>query len=57
MADAASNLQHNASDMMKDAETGAWDQALDACSKAHEMLPDDLGLEHAYQQAKAASGN
>ena len=40
----------------KFAESGAWEQALDACSKAHEMLPDDLGLEHAFQQAQAAAG-
>lgn len=37
------------------AESGAWDQALDVCKKAHEMMPDDLALEHAYQQALAAS--
>lgn len=37
------------------AESSAWDQALAACKKAHEMMPDDLALEHAYQQALAAS--
>jgi vacuolar-type H+-ATPase subunit H len=39
------------------AESGAWDQALEVCKKAHEMMPDDLGLEHAYQQAQAAASN
>lgn len=37
------------------AEQGAWGQALDVCKKAHEMMPDDLSLEHAYQQAQAAA--
>jgi hypothetical protein len=39
------------------AESGAWGQALEGCRKAHEMMPDDLALEHAYQQAKAAAGS
>lgn len=39
------------------AEQGAWSHALDVCEKAHEALPEDLSLEHAYQQAKAASLN
>lgn len=38
------------------AENGAWGEALEVCKKAHEMAPDDLALEHAYQQAKAAAG-
>jgi hypothetical protein len=37
------------------AKSGDWDNALAACKKAHEMMPDDLALEHAYQQALAAS--
>jgi hypothetical protein len=37
------------------AESGSWDNALAVCKKAHEMMPDDLALEHAYQQALAAS--
>jgi len=39
------------------AESGAWEEALEVCQKAHEMMPDDLALEHAYQQAQAAAGN
>ena len=39
------------------AATNSWSQALEACQKAHEMLPDDLEIEHAYQQAKAAAAN
>ena len=39
------------------AERGAWGQALEVCRKAHEMMPDDLALEHAYQQAQAAAAN
>ena len=37
------------------AESGSWESALEVCKKAHEMMPDDLGLEHAYQQAQAAA--
>ena len=37
------------------AQENAWDQALEVCRKAHEMMPDDLALEHAYQQAQAAA--
>ncbi len=37
------------------AEKGAWEQALAVCEKAHELLPDDLGIEHALQQAQAAA--
>jgi hypothetical protein len=39
------------------AESGAWEEALEVCQKAHEMMPDDLALEHAYQQAQAAAAN
>ena len=37
------------------AESGDWGKALEVCKKAHEMMPDDLALEHAYQQAQAAA--
>lgn len=37
------------------AEQGAWESALEVCKKAHEMLPDDLAITHAYQQATAAA--
>lgn len=37
------------------AESGSWGDALEVCKKAHEMMPDDLGIEHAYQQAQAAA--
>lgn len=39
------------------AASGSWEQALEVCQKAHEMMPDDLALEHAYQQAQAAADN
>ena len=38
------------------AESGDFSGALEVCKKAHEMMPDDLALEHAYQQAQAAAG-
>lgn len=37
------------------AAQGAWADALEPCAKAHEMKPDDMALEHALQQAKAAA--
>lgn len=37
------------------AQKGAFKEALAVCEKAHEMLPDDMAIEHAYQQAKAAA--
>lgn len=37
------------------AERGAWGDALEVCRKAHELRPDDLQLENAYQQARAAA--
>ncbi len=39
------------------AEAEAWGSALEVCKKAHEMMPDDLALEHAYQQAAAAAAH
>lgn len=38
------------------AAKGAWDQALEPCTAAHEAEPDDMAIEHALQQAKAAAG-
>jgi len=68
-ADSATNAAQDAMDAAKNAATttaastcrslaasGSWGQALEACKKAHEMAPDDLELEHAYQQAQAAAG-
>ncbi|MEN8161398.1 MAG: hypothetical protein ABFS41_15115, partial [Myxococcota bacterium] len=37
------------------AEKGAWGEALAVCEKAHELMPDDMALEHAVQQARAAA--
>lgn len=39
------------------AEQGAWGEALEVCQKAHELMPNDLSLEHAYQQAQAAAAH
>jgi len=36
------------------AARAAWAEALEACTQAHELHPDDLALEHALQQAQAA---
>lgn len=56
--DAAAGLAGNAVAACRQfAEQQAWGQALEVCRKAHEMMPDDLALEHAYQQAQAAAGN
>jgi len=33
----------------------AWDQALEPCTAAHAAEPDDMAIEHALQQAKAAA--
>ena len=37
------------------AEASDWAAALEVCTKAHEMLPDDMQIEHALQQAQAAA--
>jgi hypothetical protein len=37
------------------AAKGAWSEALDACTTAHEAEPDNMAIEHALQQAKAAA--
>jgi hypothetical protein len=39
------------------AETGSWSEALEVCREAHDTMPDDLALDHAYQQAQAAAGH
>jgi hypothetical protein len=33
----------------------AWSEALEVCTKAHEAEPDNMAIEHALQQAKAAA--
>jgi len=38
------------------AERGDWQHALELCRAAHEARPDDLSLEHAFQQSRAAAG-
>ncbi|MDJ0787522.1 MAG: hypothetical protein QNK05_11990 [Myxococcota bacterium] len=40
---------------LKLASEQAWAEALEACTKAHEEKPDDMAIEHALQQAKAAA--
>jgi hypothetical protein len=37
------------------ADQGAWSEALEVCTKAHQAEPDDMAIEHALQQAKAAA--
>ena len=37
------------------AAKGAWSEALDVCTKAHQADPDNMAVEHALQQAKAAA--
>ena len=54
--DAANAMAADAVAACRDfAEKGDWGRALEVCRKAHEMMPDDLALEHAYQQAQAAA--
>jgi hypothetical protein len=43
-------------DCKASAARSAWAEALDACTQAHALHPDDLALEHALQQAQAAAG-
>jgi hypothetical protein len=55
--DAAASLAGSAvASCSEMAEAGNFAAALEVCKKAHEMMPDDLALEHAYQQAQAAAG-
>lgn len=35
----------------------AWAEALEPCTAAHAARPDDMAIEHALQQAKAATGS
>ena len=37
------------------AAKGAWSEALEVCTKAHEAEPDNMAIEHALQQAQAAT--
>jgi hypothetical protein len=37
------------------AAQGAWSEALEVCTKAHEAEPDNMAIEHALQQAQAAA--
>jgi hypothetical protein len=37
------------------AAKGAWSEALEVCEKAHEAEPDNMAIEHALQQARAAA--
>jgi hypothetical protein len=37
------------------AAAGAWSEALEVCTKAHEAEPDNMAIEHALQQAQAAA--
>ena len=63
-SDAAAAAGAAAADLVDDpvakcselAAQGAWSEALDVCTKAHEAEPDNMAIEHALQQAKAASG-
>ena len=34
----------------------AWNEALEPCTAAHAAHPDDMAIEHALQQARAAAG-
>ena len=37
------------------AAKGAWSEALEVCTKAHQAEPDNMAIEHALQQAQAAA--
>jgi hypothetical protein len=62
-ADVAAAAGAAASDLIDDpvakckelADQGAWSEALDVCTKAHEAEPDNMAIEHALQQAQAAA--
>lgn len=64
-ADSAREMADEAADAMgapkatakcKDlAAKGAWAEALKPCTKAHAANPDDMAIEHALQQAQAAT--
>jgi hypothetical protein len=63
VSDAADSAAEAASALVDDpvarcselAAQGAWGEALDVCTKAHEAEPDNMAVEHALQQAKAAA--
>ena len=62
-SDAAAAAGAAAADLMDDpvakcselAAKGAWSEALEVCTKAHEAEPDNMAIEHALQQAQAAA--
>ena len=62
-SDAAAAAGAAAADLMDDpsakcsdlAAKGAWSEALEVCTKAHEAEPDNMAIEHALQQAQAAT--
>lgn len=62
-SDAAAVAEEAAVDLMEDpvarcselAAQGAWSEALEVCTKAHEAEPDNMAIEHALQQAQAAA--
>ncbi len=62
-SDVAAAAEEAATDLMDDpvakcselAAQGAWGEALEVCTKAHEADPDNMAIEHALQQAQAAA--
>jgi hypothetical protein len=62
-SDVAAAAGAAATDLMDDpvvkcselAAQGAWSEALEVCTKAHEAEPDNMAIEHALQQAQAAA--
>ena len=62
-ADVAAAAGAAASDLIDDpvakckelADQGAWSEALDVCTKAHQAEPENMAIEHALQQAQAAA--
>ncbi len=62
-SDVAAAAEAAATDLMEDpvarcselAAQGAWSEALEVCTKAHEAEPDNMAIEHALQQAQAAA--
>lgn len=62
-SDVAAAAEEAATDLMDDpvarcselAAQGAWGEALEVCTKAHEAEPGNMAIEHALQQAQAAA--
>jgi hypothetical protein len=62
-SDAAAAAGAAAADLVDDpvakcsqlAAEGAWSEALEVCTKAHQAEPDNMAIEHALQQAQAAA--